>query len=144
MMKDVTKAEWIDDAIDRYVNAEFHLLQQRFDKFLRVVYKEGLFKIIKECQDRGMSGSFGNTELRTYVIAGRTMFTFARKNKEGEESLSFVSDDTDPNGLSAGVQSVYTDLGGALGMIDDVINGWPSSPDKQKRMFTVDKEVSLM
>lgn len=136
MMKEVTGYDWIEESIDKYVKAEFYLVQQRFDKFLRVVYKRGMFKIIKESPERGMSGTFGSTELRTYVFAGRTMFTFVHKNKGGEESLSFVSDDVDPNGLSAGIQSVYTDLAGALGMIDDIITNWPSDTTMQKRLFT--------
>ncbi len=144
MMRAVTENEWIEGAIDEYVNAELHLLQQRFDKFLRKVYKNGMFKIINECRKRGMSGTFGDTELRTYVIAGRTMFTFARKQGDEEISFSFVSDDIDPNGLSAGIQSVYADLLNCLGMIDDVINNWPSVPVEQEQIFKTNEEVSLI
>lgn len=144
MIRDITDNQWIEGAIDEYVNAELHLLQQRFDKFLRKVYKNGMFKIIKECSMRGMSGTFGDTELRTYVIAGRTMLTFARKQEDEEISFSFVSDDVDPNGLSAGIQSVYADLLNCLGMIDDVINNWPSDPVEQERVFKTNEEVSLI
>lgn len=143
MIVAVTGKQWLEAEVGQYAQAELHLLEQCFDKFLRMVYKQGMFQMIKDCPMRGMSGNFGETELRVYVLAGRTMFTFARKQGDEEVSFSFVSDDVDPNGLNSGVQSVYTDLFTCLNMIEDVIGNWPSNPEEQARVFKTDEEISL-
>lgn len=70
-----------------------------------------------------MSGKFGETELRTFITAGRIMFTFARRKKG--ESVSFIGEEGDPLCLSAGLQSVQTDFRTALDIIEDVIKHWP-------------------
>lgn len=125
-----------------YCNAEIQVLQCMFDKFLREVYRRGLFEIISEESTRGMKGTFGPTELRTYIIAGRTMFTFARPKKKGiEVSVSFVAGDSDSLALEAGIQSVQANLATAYNMIEDVISRWPEDSKSQMRLFKPDPKI---
>lgn len=149
MLEDVMGDKGVRYKIDAYCNAQRHVLMQFFDKFLRSVYRQGMYQVIRECNKSGMSGKFGETELRTFLMAGRVMFTFARKidpkkdnhYKDGDEircnewSVSFVGEDGDPLGLSAGIQSVHANLHISLNLIEEVIEKWPQSKAKQKKIF---------
>jgi len=157
MLKEVTGHVWIESKMDTYCNAQTHVLQQTFDKFLRLVYRRGLGDMIAKCTMRGMSGSFVETDLRTYVMAGRIMFTFAKRTDPGkviyskdsgdpicnEQSVSFVGGDDDPLCLGAGLQSVYTDFRTALDLIEDVIKWWPQDAKEQESMFKPDIKVNM-
>ena len=104
-----------------------------------------------------MSGKFGETELRTFICAGRRMFTFARRidkskdsyfKKDGElycneDSVSFVGEDHDLRCLSAGIQSIQADFRTCLDMIEDVIKNWPTEIDEQRKVYKANKEVSM-
>jgi hypothetical protein len=157
MLRDVMENQWIENKIEKYCNAQYLVLQQVFDKFLRLVYRRGMGKMIDKSADRGMSGTFGKTHLRTYVLAGRVMFTFARivdeskpssYEKEGklysnEHSVSFVGEDGDPLCLGAGIQSIYADFRTALDMIEDVTTSWPADAKEQRKVFQGSKEVAV-
>ncbi len=144
MLKDALGLDWLADKIDTVFNAERHLLQQVFYKFLSHVFQRGLFRVVDESPKRGMSGTFGETTLRTFVIAGRMMLTFARSGERAEQNVSFVCGDDDALGLGSGVQSVYTDLQTAIAMINDVINAWPEDSSAQAEIFTADEKVSII
>jgi hypothetical protein len=133
LFKDAIGADWMADKIDTVFNAERHLLIQVFYKFLDRVFRRGLFQIADECPLKGMSGTFGETNLRTYMIAGRFMLTFARPSEQMEHSVSFV----------CGVQSVYTDLQTAIAMINDVIAVWPEDLSAQTEILKPDKKVAI-
>ena len=143
LFQDAMRADWIADKIDTVFNAQRHLLQQEFYKFLDRVFRRGLFQMVDESPQTGMSGTFGETTLRTYMIAGRLMLTFACPGVLLEQSVSFVCTDDDPLGLGGGVQSVYTDLQTAIAMINDVITGWPSDRTAQSKAFKADDNVSI-
>lgn len=157
MLKEVMEDEWIPSHIDAYCKAQQYVIQQTFDKFTRLVYRKGLGEMVDKAKDRGMSGKFGRTELRTFVLAGRIMFTFARRinkkkkvvyRQDGETYLnewmvSFVGEESDPLLLSAGIQSVYCNFRTALNLMEDVIRHWPKDPKEQKRLFKPDRKVSL-
>ncbi len=157
-LKDVLDNDWIANQIHSYCNAQQIVLQQTFDKFLRLVYRRGLGEMADKCDLKGMSGKFGETVLRTCIVAGRIMFTFAKRidtskpshYKEGKDlivnewSVSFVGEDGDPLCLSAGIQSVACDFRTSLDMIEDVIQQWPKEPREQKKIFKADKKVSLV
>jgi hypothetical protein len=157
MLREVTGQDWVENKIDKYCNAQAVVLQQTFDKFLLKVYRRGMGEMIDKGSDRGMSGVFGTTHLRTYVLAGRVMFTFARKldenkpstyEKDGsiysnEDNVSFVGEDGDPLCLSAGIQSIHADFRTCLDMIEDVIKGWPADPQEQRNVWQGDKEVAV-
>lgn len=160
MLREITGQDWVEHKIDTYCNAQKYVLQQTFDKFLRLVYRKGLGEMADKCDKRGMSGKFGETELRTFIMAGRIMFTFARrkKGKTGvyvggkliktlpyqEDSVSFVGADGDPLCLSAGLNSVETDFRTALDMIEDVIKHWSSEPKEQKKLYKANANVSIL
>lgn len=143
LFRDIIGAEWPAKEIDMVFNAERHLLEQVFYKFLDQVSRNGLFQIIDESTKRGMSGSFGQITLRTYMMAGRLMLTFARHGEEMEYRVSFVCGDDDALGLGGGTQSVYADLQTAIDMINDVIVGWPDDPSAQAEIFRIDENVSI-
>lgn len=161
MLREVTGAEvWLEKDIDAYCNAQKYVLQQTFDKFLRLIWRRGMFEIVDKCDKRGMIGKFGETELRTYIMAGRVMFTFARRKKGEtgvylggklvktlpyqEDSVSFVGEDGDRLGLSAGLQSVDTDLRTCVDMIEDVIKRWPSAEKEQRKAHKASANVSIL
>lgn len=160
MLREVTGQDWVEQKIDTYCNAQKYVLQQTFDKFLRRVYRTGLGEMADKCTKRGMSGKFGKTELRTFIMAGRIMFTFARrtKGKTGvyangklvhtlpyqEDSVSFVGEDSDPLCLSSGLQSVDTDFRTALDMVEDVIKHWSSDLKTQKKLYKANANVSIL
>ena len=137
-------ADRMEEKIEAYLEGEHTVLQQRFDRFLRLVYRKGLHKIIFDASARGMNGHFGNTELRSYILAGRLMLTFARKNgKKDELSMSFIADESCPLGLSAGLQSIYADLPTGMSMLDEVVAKWPADPEEQLKVFTGNEKIML-
>jgi hypothetical protein len=139
----VVGERWIAEKAESYCRAQAVALQGMFDKFLRLVYGKGLFEIIQAESERGMKGKFGSTELRTFVMAGRTMFTFARPKKKGSEvSVSFVAGDSDALGLEAGIQSVEANLPTAFNMIEDVIARWPKAKEEQEAIFKGNSKVA--
>lgn len=144
LLKEVTGLGWIEYKVDTYCNAQKHVLQQTFDKFLRQVYRQGMFEIIRKCKLKGMSGIFNETTLRSYVLAGRAMFTFARGNNGHEISVSFIAQDGDRLGLSAGIQSVRANFYSALSMIEDVVDCWPDDEKQQLDTFKPDERVSII
>lgn len=153
MLRDITGNEWVACDVDAYCNAQMHLLQQTFDKFLRLVYRKGLGEMADKCSGLKMCGKFGKTELRT----DRIIFTFAKrinKNKPNyykqgkglhynEWAVSFVGTDEDPLYLSAGIHSVDCDLRTALDMINEVIKHWPADVKQQNKLFKANAEVSI-
>ena len=157
MLRTVTGQDRVEQQIETYCNAQKHVLQQTFDKFLRLVYRRGLGEMANKCTKRGMGGKFGETELRTFMTAGRIMFTFAKRidkskksyYKDGdnvicnEHSVSFVGEDGDPLCLSAGIQSVYADFRTALDLIDDVTKHWPQDAKAQKKVYKADAKVGM-
>lgn len=162
MMRDVMgeRGGWIENQIDKYCNAQDHVLKQTMDKFLRRVWWQGMYKMVAKNSSGGMSGKFGETDLRTFRSGGRIMFTFARrhKGKTGiyfggklvetlpyeEDSVSFVADDSDPLALGTGLQSLETTFRTALDMIEDVISNWPDSQKKREKIYATSKDVSLI
>ena len=144
MLKDALGFDWLAKEIDMIFNAERHLLEQLFYKFLSRVFQRGLFRAIDESPKRSMSGTFGETTLRTYILAGRLMFTFARPGERAEQNVSFVCGDDDALGLGSGVQTVYTDMQTAIAMINDVITAWPEERSAQAEMFTADGSISII
>lgn len=157
MLKEVTEQDWVEQEIEKYCNAQGHVLQQTFDKFIRLVYRRGMGDAVEKCTKRGMSGKFGETELRTFVMAGRIMFTFAKridKSKDSyyeesdklicnEDSVSFVAEDGDPLCLSAGMQSIHADFRTALDLIEEVIKNWSQDAKEQRKLFKEDTKVGL-
>lgn len=134
------RADYLRNNIDALLNAERHVVGLRFAQFEdQVYYVGGMSKIIAKCRFKGMSGKFGATTLRSYAIAGRLMFTFARGSGENEDSVSFVCEEDDLIGLNGGLQSCYAELPIALAMIEDVIANWPSN----KSGFKTDKKVAI-
>lgn len=134
--KEITDDECSGNMVDRYLNAQLYVVQQAFDEFLRKVYRRGLFNLIKEGNNRGMSGTFGETELRSFVSAGRLMLTFARKqNDKNEIDVSFLAGDNNPQAYSAGVQSIHAGLPDCLAMINEVIEHWSIDKEKQTAIF---------
>lgn len=121
--------------------AEIRMVELAFRRFVQDVFSCGLFEVINEGTAAGMSGTFGTdldtpTALRTFMTAGRIMFTFACDVGSQEESITFVGTEDDPLLLGAGLQSVQTDLATALKMFDTVRTCWPADSEVQAACFT--------
>lgn len=135
---------YVRRSIEAYCTAQSMLVQQTFDVFARRVYQKGLFEIIRDCKARGMNGKFGETWLRSYILAGRVMFTFCRtKGKDVESQVSFVAEDADPLLFGGGIQSIDADVHLCVGMIMDVVNNWPSNHHDREEIFYGNKDVML-
>lgn len=112
------------EAMPEY-NLEYSLLegaylaaQVYFHHFIREVYiGQGMHERIMSADKKGIGGVFGKTDLLTYDVAGRLLFTFARD----DQRITFIKESEDPLALGAGIQSCNTDLATALTMITDVI-----------------------
>lgn len=160
MMKDVAGEDGVEYDIDLYCNAQLYVLLQTFDKFVRKVYRNGMYEAVSKCKSRGMAGKFGRTELRSYVMSGRVMFTFARRRRGKtvyygpddkpfltlpyrEDSVSFVAEDSDPLALRAGIRSVHANFRKSLDMIEDVVKYWPGDKRGRKAVFKASESVSL-
>lgn len=139
------QGDYVEQDVLAHSNAQANLLQQVFDNFLRKVYRKGMFEMINSSKICGIGGVFGQTELRTFVTAGRIMFTFARgvEGSEEEISISFVAEDGDPNGYSAGLQSIHAGLVDSFTMINDVTDNWPEDEEKQKEVFLENDTISM-
>ena len=159
-LRDGMGLDHIERSFDAYANAQRYVLQHTFDKFVRLVYRQGLCELIDASRHRGMSGRFGKTDLRSFVMAGRVMLTFARRRRGVttvsdatgaerlrlpyvETSVSFVAEQDDKNGLSAGIQSTQATLIEAMTMIDDVINHWPTSKMERSKIYRHSKDVCI-
>ncbi len=121
--------------------AEVRMVELAFRRFVQDVFTLGLFELINEGTTAGMSGTFGAdldtpTTLRTFMTAGRLMFTFACDVGGHEESITFVGTEDDPLLLGVGLQSVQTDLATALKMFDTVRTCWPANSEAQAACFT--------
>lgn len=121
--------------------AEVRMVELAFRRFVQDVFSSGLFELINGGITSGMSGTFQDqgdtpTTLRTFMTAGRIMFTFACGVGSHEESITFVGTEDDPLLLGAGLQSVQTDLVTALKMFDTVSTCWPADSEAQAGCFT--------
>lgn len=133
--------------IDAYFNAETTVLSKIWDRFLRQVYEQGLLRVIDESEvSAGMSGRFGNVELRSLITAGRIMFTLAKiegGREELEESITFIGEEGDKKGYRFGIQSIHCDFITAMDMINQVIANWPSEPAEQAKIFTDNTDIGF-
>lgn len=157
----VAREPWLKQKIEDYFFAKDHVLIQSFRSFQRDVWHQGMRQMIDDCKFKGMSGEFGKTALRSYVMAGRIMFTFARRRKGKttyrgpagskdlvfdyiEESITFIGDDSDKEGRRSGIQSVQADFRQALEMIEEVTETWKKFDKKgREQAFKVDKGVGV-
>lgn len=136
-----------ESQIEAYFKAKDTVIEQTLDEFLHRVYRRGLAKVIDNCKHRGMSGKFGNTELRSYVMAGRLELTFTRSTPVGvgldEYSISFMGEEGDESAKRFGIQSIYAPFFEAIQMIEEVISNWPKFPPEQAKVFTSQDSVKL-
>jgi hypothetical protein len=143
VLRDALSDDHISHQIDAYCNAQIHVIQQYFDRFLREVYRKGLFQIIENSKVKGMCGKFGNTELWSFSMAGRLTFTFARKEADEEIWASFIVEDGDPTGYTGGQGSCNTNFVQTLELLSDVISNWPTLSDEQLKSYKDNNKVTL-
>lgn len=105
--------------------------------FFDSVCQHGLWQRIDEVDDRGMSGSFGDVELRSYVIAGRTMITIANKDNQ----ITFLTDDRERNGI--GLHTTEGDAEVIKSMVRTVIYGWPDDVSDQRNTFKANSKIQI-
>lgn len=141
LMKDLCVDAWICHAINSYCHAQDHMLQTTFDKFLRHVYRRGMFDLIDKCELKGMNGKLGSVTVLAFSMCGRTQIQF--DHADGEQSVSFLMEEDDPLAYSAGIHSVHTDVHTGCAMIEEVIKNWPAEVEVQQRVFVANGKVTL-
>lgn len=127
----------MDEAMPGYtrgyglLDGKNNILKTYFSEFLYCVHDHtGMHQAILNSPARIMRGVFGQTELQTGNALCHITFTFSR----GDKSITFVQDECDEFGLSAGIQSYHSDLPTALAMIEDVTKNY--DPEKFKGVVT--------
>ena len=136
----------VSHQIEAYFFAETAMLSKIWDRVLREVYDRGLRDVIDASDKCGMSGQFGNVELRSMVYAGRIVFTLAKieGGREGlEESITFIGEDGDKPGYRFGIQSIHCDFMTAMSLINELLVKWPSDPTLQAEMFTDNANIGI-
>lgn len=141
LMKDLTGNEYLEGRIDAYCHVQDTMLQTVFDKFLRHVYRVGMFDLINECNFKGMNGKFGSVTVLTFSMCGRTQIQF--DHEDGKQSVSFMTEEGDNLAYSAGLQSIYADVHTGCAMMEEVINNWPREEESQRQMFVSNENVTL-
>ena len=121
---------WLAIKLSSYFNAQWNVIGQCWDQFVRKCYREVMPRIRKESH-RGNHGKFGKTVLMSYAIAGRVMFTFERN--KSEYSISFVADDSDMQGHRAGPNTTATPYKICVEMIEDVVEHWDVDKFKEHK-----------
>src|ERR1700751_95988 len=111
--------EWLQSKLEAYFNAQQACIDQAWEGFVRVGYRQLMPRIKKEGH-RGNKGTFGATTLMTYAIAGRVMFTFQRD----KSSVTYVADDSDMHGERSGPNGTATPYVECVSMINEVSDNW--------------------
>lgn len=115
---------WLRSKLEAYFNAQQACIDQAWEGFVRVGYRQLMPRIKKE-KHRGNKGEFGATTLMTYAMAGRVMFTFQRdKSKDGGPSMTYVADDSDMHGERSGSNATTTPYAECVAMINEVSDNW--------------------
>lgn len=114
--------KWIQPKLEAYFHAQQRCIDQAWDRFVRIGYRE-LMPRIKEESHRGNKGEFGKTTLMTYCMAGRCMFTFLRGD-DGGPTVTYVADDSDMWGVRSGSNATATPYAECVSMINEVSGNW--------------------
>ena len=91
--------EWLERELEGYFNAEANVINHAWRRFVRKCYRP-IAPRIKAESHRGNSGLFGRTTLRSYVLAGRIMFTFSRTSTPSDV-LAKITELMDTKGVTA-------------------------------------------
>jgi hypothetical protein len=114
--------KWLQPKLEGYFHAQQHCIDQAWERFVRVGYRQIMPRIKKESH-RGNKGEFGSTTLMTYAMAGRVMFTFQRGD-DGGPAMTYVADDSDMHGERSGPNAPTTPYAECVAMIDEVSDHW--------------------
>lgn len=132
------QSEELARAIGGTLNAEYDLIINRMYQFMQKIYIAGkLGERIKACQKQGMSGSFGDTQLYSWVSAGRVSLTFIRSFAGNQAKVNFSLSEDNPLGLGIYIGACDATLESVLAMINEVMSEWPSQNDS----FRADQSV---
>lgn len=142
-VSDASECPAIAAAVEFYLKAKDLMIEHALHRFNIKVYRQGWRKLVKDCDLRGMSGTFGSTELLSMCTAGRIVMTFVRKRGEERDSVTFVADESDGGGYSTGIQSLDTDYAAACAMLDEVAANWPTDAAEQRNLYKGNKEVGF-
>ena len=113
---------WLKSDLESYFGAQGNVIDHAWRAFVRKAYVPLMARIKKESH-RGNLGKFGNTELMSWAGMGRVMFTF----DDGNDSVSFVADDSDPIGHRSGGNFPSCSYLKAVALINDVTEHWDES-----------------
>jgi hypothetical protein len=139
--------------LDALQVAAIHLDGVR-DEFVRKVYLAGLWERINESRQKGMSGRFSTTCLRSWCMCGRIMLTFESEAGDvtwlGPEdyigSIAFHQENPyfDPATYEyIGLHSLHAQTKHAAAMMRLVIENWPTDIEIQRRIYHDDDKTML-
>ena len=131
VLRAITKEEWLYKHIKSYLGAQTDVVMQHFRVFVRVAWRTGLCKTLKESTRSGFGGVFGTTKLLSFCTAGRVMLTFGDA-KVGPD-VSFVGEDGEAAGARFGLQSCCGGMLEAIRLVDDVVAHWKLEDFKEAR-----------
>lgn len=150
---------WLEEQLLAYFTAQDTVVKQMIHRFDLAVYRQGLCDIINECRNRGinsMSGKFGETSLRSSVVAvsltfaltrrieGETVIVFDKGTKITKRlpfqmvGVTFCGDDGKKFEPRFRIKSLYTDVAMAIGMFEDVTTCWPKNRKEQEKVYKPD------
>lgn len=120
---------FVNTKIRALCDVQMHYLEQFFRKFLRDVFRNGLYDILSPDLDASFEGQFGYT---TFHVGQGTLFNFSRENLGGDIlSVEYVCARDDRLGITSGLNDVHCNLDTAISMISEVTSHWPSDTKLQ-------------
>jgi hypothetical protein len=116
-------------------------LRGAIETFTAQVYQRGLAALIAASPLKGMKGQFGDTILRSYTMAGRTLITFEDILRLGAHvTLIGLAAEADPR---LGLYSWRTDPLHAQELIRSIPPHWPADPAAQAAIYQPSARVTI-
>lgn len=107
--------------------------------FQNEVYLKGLKEVVDATNCRGMSGTFNNVKMMSYVLAGRIEFTL----EDGVDDFTIIGvEGSDEPRM--GYNSIHATVEKAGKLVRAVVDVWGAADDDtRKALFVPDKKVGI-
>lgn len=116
-------------------------LRAAIETFTEQVYQHGLAALIAASPLKGLQGRFGDTILRSYTMAGRTLLTFEDTLRPGAHvTLIGLAAEADPR---LGLYSWRTDPVHAQALIGSIHPHWPTDLAAQRAIYQPSARVTI-
>lgn len=116
-------------------------LRAAIETFTQQVYQQGLAALIAASPLKGLQGQFGDTILRSYTMAGRTLLTFEDTLRPGAHvTLIGLAAEADPQ---LALYSWRTDPLHAQQLIGSIPPHWPADRAAQEALYQPSARVTI-